>query len=324
MKKLGITLIVLLSFCLVGCGSKTKESKAIEEFSSSVTNATSYELVGDMTVKKDTTTISFSMDVCYKAPAYYKVTYVNNSNNERQVLLKNDDGVYVLSPELNKEFKFESKWPLNSSHIYILNKVVNDICDDTASTVKTEGDFYVITSKISHKIRNDLVSQSVYLNTKDYSLDHITYDTATDTIMTFTVTSLEFGKTFESNTFNVDAIMESESSLIGEGGSNKASEIIFGDVFDDVVLTSSSTSSDYTILKYSGQKNYTIIYQSYEAQTVSTAERIYDDFVEMDKCLGFVSKNSLTFYLTGKEFKILSAELTVSEMIDVANSLVIS
>ena len=31
-----------------------------------------------------------------------------------QIILKNDEGVYVLSPNLNKSFKFQSKRPYNN------------------------------------------------------------------------------------------------------------------------------------------------------------------------------------------------------------------
>ena len=37
-----------------------------------------------------------------------------------QIVVKNTSGVYVLTPSLNKEFRFDSDWPLNSSHAYIL------------------------------------------------------------------------------------------------------------------------------------------------------------------------------------------------------------
>lgn len=323
MKKIGIILLMLLTFGMASCKDNTKESKAIEEFVNQVEKATSYELDGKMDVTKNDSTVSFSMNVCYSGPSCYKVTYVNNANNSRQILLKNADGVYVLSPELNKEFKFESTWPLNSSHIYILNKVVADLKDDAEKTVKTEGDYYVITSKISHKVRTDLVSQSIYLSTSDYSLCYITYNTETSSPMKFSVDSLKYNVTFKSNAFNVDAIMESESALIGEGSTEKVSEILFGDVFEGVVLSASNTGEDYTVLSYSGEKNYTIIYQTVIESSVSTVERIFDDFVMLDETIGYISSNSLTFYRGDKEFKIISSELTLQEMVEIANSLVI-
>ena len=40
-------------------------------------------------------TYTYDIDVSYQASNYYKVKLVNTTNNHEQVILKNDDGVYV-------------------------------------------------------------------------------------------------------------------------------------------------------------------------------------------------------------------------------------
>ncbi len=321
MKRVGIFLSLVLVFVLSGCMKGTKEAKAKSEFINQIEESSSYELKADLDVIKNTSTVSFDMEVLYQAPALFKVTYTNSANNSRQVLLKNTDGVYVLSPELNKEFKFESTWPLNSSHIYILNKIATDLNDDDTSTISSDDNHYVIKSSISHKIRKDLVSQTIYLSKKDYSLSKITFDTAEKSVMTLVVNELNFNVNLKSDAFNVNAIMDSETSLIGEGDLTIINEVLFKDIFEGVSLTASSKTDDYTILTYSGAKMYNIIYQDVYVTDVSTSTRIYDDFVMLDEGLGFVSSNSLTFYKGNKEFKIISSSLELSEMIQLANSL---
>ena len=53
------------------------------------------------------------------------------------VLHDDDDGVYVLTPSLNKSFKFQSDWPYENSQIYLLNALIKDIEKDSKKE-KTE------------------------------------------------------------------------------------------------------------------------------------------------------------------------------------------
>ena len=57
----------------------------------------------------------------------FKVSLINNSTNHEQVILRNDDGVFVLTPSLNKSFKFQSDWPYNNSQIYLLGSIIDDL-----------------------------------------------------------------------------------------------------------------------------------------------------------------------------------------------------
>lgn len=52
---------------------------------------------------------------------------VNKANEHKQIILRNNDGLYVITPSLNKSFKFESTWPDNSSQSYILSSLIKDI-----------------------------------------------------------------------------------------------------------------------------------------------------------------------------------------------------
>ena len=60
-----------------------------------------------------------------------------------KLYLKNPDGLYVVTPSLNKSFKFDSVWPENSSQAYLLQNLVNDIKNDSeGNTRKNRGWLY--------------------------------------------------------------------------------------------------------------------------------------------------------------------------------------
>ena len=147
MKKIYLLVFMFLTLVLTGCDKEDKH-KDLKDLSEYVNSLDSYELKAVMTLKRQDKEVNMDISVNYLKPAFYKVSYIGESGNE-QILVKNTSGVYVLTPSLNKEFKFESDWPLNASHAYILEAIIKDIESDEASTFVIENDIMQAQSKIS-------------------------------------------------------------------------------------------------------------------------------------------------------------------------------
>lgn len=319
MKKIFILAVILLGF-MSSCKNENI-TDTYNEFIDSVNNCESYELQGEMKIKKEEESDTFQINVIYKAPNLFKVTYQNLDSNSRQVLLKNTDGVYVLCPELNKEFKFESAWPLNSSHIYIVNKVINDLNDDTAREVSQTDESYIFKSKINHHIKKSLNNQRVYLDKKTKGLTKITYNIDDTEQMILNVSKFNLNQKISDSEFLLDQIMKQETALLGEGETKTCSEISFNNPFDLEVVT--NKDEKITIVSFTGEKNYTIVYQELNDSLLATS-RMYDEFVMLDGAMAFTSTASLTFYKNNYEFKIISSALSLEEMVEVANNIIIS
>ena len=73
----------------------------------------SYELTGEMVIVSNEDEFTYNIKVGVDNKTNYKVSLVNTINNHEQVILKNSEGVYVVTPNLNKSFKFMSEWPSN-------------------------------------------------------------------------------------------------------------------------------------------------------------------------------------------------------------------
>ena len=73
----------------------------------------------------------YDVKVDYLKPDYYKASLINKDTNHEQIILKNKSGVYVITPSLNKSFKFQSDWPFNSSQAYILDSLLKDLKNDS-------------------------------------------------------------------------------------------------------------------------------------------------------------------------------------------------
>lgn len=170
MKKLVILAIGLMLF-ITGCGKESEED-LVAKFEKSVTNSKSYTLKGNMEILSNEETFTYSLEANYLEDDNYKVTLVNQTNNHEQIILKNSDGVYVVTPTLNKSFKFQSEWPKNSSQSYILSSLLNDIKNDENMSLEEQDKNYVITSTVNYPNNSSLTYQKIYFD-KDMNLEKV-------------------------------------------------------------------------------------------------------------------------------------------------------
>ena len=93
-KYLGLLIFSVFMVCLTGCGV-TRADDIIGNFEKKLENASSYYIEGIMQIVNNEDTYDYEVKVSYKKPDYYKIELVNTLNNHEQVILRNDEGVYV-------------------------------------------------------------------------------------------------------------------------------------------------------------------------------------------------------------------------------------
>ena len=157
MKK--IIAILMCLFFLAGC-STNMEKKVIKEFKDNVNSSKSYSMAGTLEIINADDKFDYDIAVSYKKGDYYKVVLTNQTSGHEQIILKNKDGVYVVTPSLNKSFKFQSSWPENSSQTYILSSVLNDLIGTEDKKYTEENNYYVLTSSVNYPNNNKLSYQA--------------------------------------------------------------------------------------------------------------------------------------------------------------------
>ena len=165
MKKIFLSLI-LVCLILTGCG-KHNEKEVLKEFQNKVNNADSYFLTGEMELVNNEDVYNYNINVSYKKDDFYKIELVNAINDHKQVILRNTEGVYIVTPSLNKSFKFQSDWPYNNSQVYLLSSLLDDITNDENRTFEDSSEGYIFTSSVNYPNNEKLVNQKVYFG-KDY------------------------------------------------------------------------------------------------------------------------------------------------------------
>ncbi len=101
MKKIILMLIVSL-FLVSGCG-KYSESDVVKDLEKKISKASAYQLDGSLEIVNNDEVYNYDVKVSYKKDNYYKVSLTNTANDHTQVILKNDDGVYVQTHESTQQ-----------------------------------------------------------------------------------------------------------------------------------------------------------------------------------------------------------------------------
>src|SRR5574344_49903 len=159
MKKI-LLLLISVSVLLVGCGKGSDE--VLKKLNAKL-DIGSYYMEGKLEIVNNDDTYQYDVNVSYKKDDNFKVSLNNTINNHQQIILKNADGVYVLTPSLNKSFKFQSDWPYNNSQIYLLQTILKDIQNDNSRTVEQVDDGYTITTNVNYPNNKKLVKQIIIL-----------------------------------------------------------------------------------------------------------------------------------------------------------------
>nr|MBP3259420.1 hypothetical protein [Bacilli bacterium] len=84
----------MITMCTVGC---TKNKDVISKMKDNINNMTSYHVKGDLEIVNNEDIYRYEVDVSYKEPELFRVGLKNINNNHIQILLKNNDGVYVIT-----------------------------------------------------------------------------------------------------------------------------------------------------------------------------------------------------------------------------------
>lgn len=319
--------IVLLLGCvllLVGC-SKSSEEKLIKKFESDVNSSKSYTLSGSLEILNDEDTFNYSVEVGYKKKDLYKVKLVNTTNNHEQIIIKNNDGVYVITPSLNKSFKFQSEWPNNSSQAYILSSILNDLNSTDNKNYASDGDYLTIQTNVSYPNNPDLSYQKLYFD-KDYNLKkNEVYNIDNKLRIKFVISNIDYKANLDDNYFNVEANVD-PNCCSEDKESAALDEIIYplyipSDTYLSGKETISTDNGNRAILTFAGSKEFVLI----EEPTVASGEfetiPVYGDPIMMNGTVGALSGNSLYWTSNNVDYYLAGSDLSTEELLSVASSI---
>ena len=325
MKKLSLFLLVIACFLVTGCG-KNSESDVLADLDKKVNDGKGYVMAGTLEVLNNDDIYNYEVEAAYKKDDYYKITLTNTSNNHEQIILKNDDGVFVLTPSLNKSFKFQSDWPYNNSQVYLLQSIISDLENDDKRTFKKDDKDYVFTSNVNYPNNRSLVSQKVTFD-KDLKLkEAIVLDSDDVPNMTLKVKDIDFSPSFKKNYFEIDTIMSTVSTEEEAVETSAIDDVVYPLVLPEGTKLANEEKVDISggervILTFSGDKPFLLVEETVKAMDEFTVIPTMGEPVMFMDSLGVLSDNSINFTSGGINYYLVSDVMNQDELLEVANSI---
>ncbi len=326
--------ILLLSICLMllltGCGKQSKKNVA-EDFIKKINTTKSYKLDGKMQIIGDEDTFNYSIEAYYLKDNYYKVVLVNETNNREQIILRNEDGVYVVTPSLNKSFKFDSVWPENSSQSYLLKSLVADIENDPKHEVIETNDGFIIKSSVNYPNNPDLKYQKIYLDKDNNITKTEVYNDKDQEKINVEFTNIDLKANLKPEDFKLENYVDQDTnSSCDDKTCDKKTGLLQDIVYPLYVPTNTyltgkdeinNEETSRVILTFTGEKNFVLIEENATAEEVFEIIPVYGDPLMINDTIGALGTNSIYFASGGKDYYLVSNDLTASELYNVASSL---
>ena len=324
MKKIIITL--LFGTCLLaGCG-KYGEDDVIKDFSKKIDDSSAYYIEGRLELVNNDDIYHYDVEVAYKEENNYRVSLTNVSNSHTQIILKNSEGVFVVTPSLNKSFKFQSDWPYNNSQIYLLESLVSDIKDDDKRMFKETKDGYTFMTEVNYPNNRNLVKQKISLSKKLKLKKVEVYNSDSVICMTMNYDVVDFSPKFKKNYFDLDTVMK--TYVVEDTMSD--SDVILNSIYPLMLPSGTKLTSEEKINKdngeriimtFEGDKPFLLVEETANVEDEFTVVPTYGEPYMLMDTLGVMTNNSLNWTSNGIEYYLVSDVMNQEEMLDIAQSI---
>jgi len=315
-------LIFVFCFSMIGC-SKYGEKDIIKDLNKKIDKTEGYYLTGELEIVNNEDSYLYNVEVSYEKENNFRVSLKNKTNNHEQIILKNNDGVYVLTPSLNKSFKFQSEWPYNNSQAYLLQTILNDIENDQERIFEETDNGYIFTTKVNYSSNSNLVKQKITFD-KDLNVKEVVILNNSDIPqMKMKFDSIDFNATYDDTYFTLNGNM----SNVNLQTTNKTLDNIVYPMYmpENTKLTGqekiSTENGERIILTFSGDDSFMIVQETVQVAEELLTIPMYGEPYIVTGTVGAMSESSITWVNNGVEFYIVSDTLSEEELLEVANSL---
>lgn len=317
--------VLVLSLAMVGCGSKNQET-VMKDLTNFKQELKSYESKATMTVTAHNSQQKYYIETWYMAPNYYRIALGNDAKDITQVIVKNDDGIFVVSPQLKKSFRFKGDWAENQGHVYLYHAAVDRILK--SKELKYDAAEGKLNFTMKMEPENPLVAQQrIVLNeTNLHPLQVALLDKDAKSVVSVDFNSFKTGVDYKKDSFTPEAAMAlapTDAQPVMAGAKD------FGIIEprylpEGVTKLAPQETQSSVMLRFSGNDPFTIIEQRPAAVSSALKSGEIVDLWGTTAVLAQVEggeTRSMHWFHNNVEFS-LTGKLPVDEMIKVAQSMI--
>lgn len=325
MKKLWYLGLIMMLFLISGCG-KYDEKDVMKDLIKKYDNTKGYYLEGDMEIINNEDIYKYSVKAAYQNPDFFRVSLKNIANNHEQIILKNEDGVYVLTPSLNKSFKFQSEWPYNNSQVYLVQTLIRDLKNDDKKSFEETENYYVFTTKVNYPNNRKLTKQVIYID-KDLNFKEVhVLNNNNNPEIKMIITKTDIKATFKNKYFALNENMATAAIEETVVPVMKIEDIIYPMyVPENTYLNSQDTISktigERVILSFDGEKPFVLVEETANIEDEFMVIPTYGEPMIIVDTIGVISENSISWDNHGIEYYLTSEAMGSQELLEVASSI---
>lgn len=334
MKKIFLGIFLCLIF-LTGCGKKS-DGDVLKSYTSAVEKAKSYYLNGKMELVNNEDVYTYDISVSYEADDNYKIELVNTVNNHEQVILRNSEGVYVVTPSLNKSFKFQSDWPYNNSQVYLLSSLLDDINNDEERVFEIKDNEYVFTTRVNYPNSPKLEKQKIYFNANNLPTRVEVLDKDGNVEIKMVFNKIDLKADFNDTYFDLSSILDTEiKEENNEEQKNTETETKETATIDDIIYPMYLPTNTYLanqekvkvdngerlILTFAGDSSFVLVEETVSITNSPEIIPTYGEVELIGASLAVINDNSANWFSNGIDYYVVSDTMDSSEILEVAKSI---
>lgn len=309
-----------------GCGTPSTQNMVSKlQTQAEELDATNYQSTAKMTVQMDNGSQTYYVETSYESPEVYKIALGDANKHINQIIVKNQNGMFIVSPSLQKVFRFNGNWAQNQGHIYLYDQILSQISKATDLKMSNSGDNYTFTMPVTPA--NDVVAtQKVELtqNQGQYTPKQVVLlDKEDKAVVTIDFTSFKTGMKYQEADFDPQKLATSSSST----KTTMASDAAFGYItpvqtFNDKLDILSPQADDDTLMHYTGPAGFTLEEWRPTAGGVDGLPnaQLVDLYGVPAVYAGSGGADQLTWFNNGVEFSLTSSQMSLDQMREVAMS----
>ena len=328
-----LLLVVVVALVLVACGAPSKEN-VTKKLSDKWNDSKGYELQATMEIKTGSEPRLYDVDVWHTKPDFYRVHVTQDGKEESQMIVRNEDGVFVVTPSLGKTYKFQSDWPAHNSQAYLIGALSEDIKADKNATMTEEDDAFVFVTETRNNHRKVLPTQKIYINKKTWLPIYVAVlDENQQEQIRITFNKITLGTARDAKEYAVELNNE-ESKPVEDDGAEGESEDSAEEGFEtyyptvnwqDVTLINEESlkteNGPRSFMTFGGEKEFTIVQERVQRPEHKLPVSIEGDPVDLGFSVAAITDKSIRWESDGISFFIASETLTKDELIEVALSM---
>ncbi|MBR3891025.1 MAG: hypothetical protein IKJ30_02995 [Bacilli bacterium] len=321
-----ILLVVGLGVWKIFFGGETIKDK-VENISESLT---SYNIEGNMEIINGEEKRNFNVKVSYLKGEqdYFKVSLYDTNINQEQILLRNNDGVYVLTPSLNTAHKFKSGWPMSSAKPYIYQSLLSVF--DGEYEVEKMDDGILVRSNISYKNSPIYSKQEIKFSNELVPVWVNIYNDKDEVVLSINFTKVDIGVSFEEGYFDLNNTMNISRENISEdvvAPSDDLPYMLTGsdlniELLDSVVVN--IEDENLHMLVYKGDSNFTVIEKVSNVYDEIEVIETSGDIVMTINGFAILEESKVSYNYNGIDVVIYGDSLDVSTYLNIANGMEVS